>query len=135
MTLPCARSGGLALVLGVGLAAAGCSTIPSRQGYVADEVLLSSVQPGVDNRDSVQATLGRPTFTGQFTERDWYYVSRRTRQLAFNNPKAVDQTVFPIRYDEAGKDRKSVVEGKSVSVSVDPGGRRVIQKKKKAPKH
>src|SRR3546814_16162231 len=99
MTLPFARSAGLALVLGFGLAAAGCSTIPSRQGYVADEVLLSSVQPGVDTRDSVQATLGRPPFTGQFTERDWYYVTRRDRQLAVNPPKAGDQTGFhlPIR--------------------------------------
>src|SRR3546814_15045376 len=32
-------------------------------------------------------------------------------------------------------DRKSVVEGKSVSVRVDPGGRRIIKKKtKKQPK-
>src|SRR3546814_18856105 len=29
------------------------------------------------------------------------------------------------------KDRKSVVEGKRVSVSLDPGGRRIIKKKKK----
>src|SRR3546814_16435733 len=28
-------------------------------------------------------------------------------------------------------DRKSVVKGKSVSVSVDPGGRRILKKKKK----
>src|SRR3546814_18095201 len=31
----------------------------------------------------------------------------------------------------AGKDRKSVVSGKSVSVRVDLGGRRIIKKKKK----
>src|SRR3546814_11258352 len=30
----------------------------------------------------------------------------------------------------AGRDRKSVVEGKSVSVRVDLGGRRIIKKKK-----
>src|SRR3546814_14611205 len=30
-----------------------------------------------------------------------------------------------------GSDRKSVVEGKSVAVRVDPGGRRIIKKKKK----
>src|SRR3546814_14582040 len=33
-----------------------------------------------------------------------------------------------------GKDRKSVVEGKSVSVRVDLGGRRFIKKKKKKNK-
>src|SRR3546814_11144223 len=32
---------------------------------------------------------------------------------------------------DAEKDRKSVVEGKSVSVRVDLGGRRIIKKKKK----
>src|SRR3546814_14899708 len=33
-------------------------------------------------------------------------------------------------FDGAGRDRKSVVEGKSVSVRVDPGGRLIIEKKK-----
>src|SRR3546814_13496815 len=32
-----------------------------------------------------------------------------------------------------GEDRKSVVSGKSVSVRVDPGGRRSIKKKKHTP--
>src|SRR3546814_18921294 len=36
--------------------------------------------------------------------------------------------VFVVRRDECG-DRKSVVEGKSVSVRVDLGGRRIITKK------
>src|SRR3546814_15361956 len=35
----------------------------------------------------------------------------------------------PAALDEADEDRKSVVEGKSVSVRVDLGGRRVIKKK------
>src|SRR3546814_16918015 len=34
------------------------------------------------------------------------------------------------KYETAKADRKSVVEGKSVSVRVDPGGRRIINKKK-----
>src|SRR3546814_11608389 len=33
------------------------------------------------------------------------------------------------------RDRKSVVQGKSVSVRVDLGGRRIIKKKKKQSKH
>src|SRR3546814_18308218 len=35
------------------------------------------------------------------------------------------------RYIAARRDRKSVVQGKSVSVRVDLGGRRIIKKKKK----
>src|SRR3546814_13370271 len=37
---------------------------------------------------------------------------------------------LPLRADAASSDRKSVVEGKRVSVRVDPGGRRIIKKKK-----
>jgi outer membrane protein assembly factor BamE (lipoprotein component of BamABCDE complex) len=50
--------------------------------------VVAAVQPGIDNRESVQGTLGRPTFTGQFDQRDWYYVSRETKQLAFASPRA-----------------------------------------------
>lgn len=92
-----------AAMLGLaGLIMAGCTQVRDRQGYLADPVLVSSVQPGVDNRDSVAATLGRPTFVGQFDQRDWYYVSRETRNLGFNHPRPVKQTVLHIRFDEAG---------------------------------
>src|SRR3546814_16936438 len=39
-----------------------------------------------------------------------------------------------MRRGQAPADRKSVVEGKSVSVRVDLGGRRIIKKKKKKKK-
>ena len=73
------------------LASAGCTSIRDHQGYVVDDALIGAVQPGIDNRDSVAGTLGRPTFTGQFDQRDWYYVSRNTRQLAFNMPRPSSQ--------------------------------------------
>ena len=78
----------ISLLLFSSAAAAGCTSIRAHQGFVADPVLIASVQPGVDNRESVQGTLGRPTFTGQFDQRDWYYVSRETKQLAFARPSA-----------------------------------------------
>ena len=82
--------------------AAGCSPIRDHQGYLVDDPLVAAIQPGVDNRDSVTGTLGRPTFVGQFDQRDWYYVSRNTRQLAFNMPRPADQTVLHVRFDAAG---------------------------------
>ena len=80
----------------------GCTSIPDRQGYVYDEQLAAGIQAGVDNRDSVERTLGRPTYVGQFTENEWYYVTRVTRQLAFQHPRASDTTVLRVRFDEAG---------------------------------
>ena len=96
------RSAGVAAALAVALILSGCARIRDRQGYVLDETLVASVQPGVDNRDSVIGTLGRPTVVGQFDQRDWYYVTRETRQLAFSMPKPVANTVLHIRFNEAG---------------------------------
>lgn len=96
---------GLRAALAIAAAAsltAGCSKIEGRQGYIADPALIASVQAGVDNRDSVLATLGRPSFVGQFDQRDWYYVSRSTANYGFHLPRPVDQTVLHIRFDDAG---------------------------------
>ena len=38
---------------------AGCSSIVDRRGYMIDETLVQAIQPGIDNRTSVEATLGR----------------------------------------------------------------------------
>ena len=102
MRLPNGPRAALAAIAGAGLLAAGCSPIREHQGYVVDPSLVSTIQPGVDNRDSVTGTLGRPTFVGQFDQRDWYYVSRETRQLAFNNPRPHENRVLHVRFDEAG---------------------------------
>lgn len=88
--------------LAVALTASGCTQLKGRQGYVVDPVLTESVAAGVDNRESVERTLGRPTFVGQFSNNEWYYVSRETRQLAFARPRPVDQQVLRVRFDPAG---------------------------------
>jgi len=88
--------------LALALTASGCAQLKGRQGYVVDPVLTSSVTPGVDNRESVEKTLGRPTFVGQFSDNEYYYVSRETRQLAFARPRPVAQQVLRVRFDPAG---------------------------------
>ena len=110
----------LATALGVTLMLGGCAKTQVHQGHVLDPVLVAAVQPGVDNRDSVTATLGRPTFVGQFDQRDWYYVSRDARQLAFYHPQAVEQTVLHIRFDEAGNVVSVDRSGLEKVASIDP---------------
>ena len=100
----------------------GCTSIRSHQGYVIDPVLIAAVQPGVDNRESVQGTLGRPTFTSQFGQRDWYYVSRETKQLAFNRPTPDQQTVLHIRFDESGTVQEVNRTGLELARAVNPSG-------------
>ncbi|WP_432768647.1 MAG: outer membrane protein assembly factor BamE [Sphingopyxis sp.] len=102
LSFPASRTRAIALGLAVALTASGCAQLKGRQGYVIDPVLTQAIAPGVDNRESVEKTLGRPTFVGQFSDNEWYYVSRETRQLAFANPRPVDQQVLRVRFDPAG---------------------------------
>jgi outer membrane protein assembly factor BamE (lipoprotein component of BamABCDE complex) len=89
-------------IVGAMAATTGCSRIRAHQGYLIDPQLVATVQPGIDNKESVQRTLGRPSFAGQFTDSDWYYVSRDTRQLAFGKPRPIEQTVLHVTFDPAG---------------------------------
>lgn len=79
-----------------------CTTVRSHQGYVIDADLVNSVQPGVDNRESVTKTLGNPSFASQFGAGDWYYVSRDSRNFAFRNPRPRDQVTLRISFDARG---------------------------------
>ena len=58
------------------------------RGYILDKELAANIQVGVDNKDSVAKTLGRPSFTGQFNANDWYYFSRDTNTVAVPQPRA-----------------------------------------------
>ena len=101
-SLPARRARLVMAGLVVALSVSGCTQLKGRQGYVVDPVLTGAITPGVDNRESVEKTLGRPTFTGQFGTNEYYYVSRETRQLAFARPRPIDQQVLRVRFDEAG---------------------------------
>ena len=92
----------LVLTLLAGVAAAGCTPLRSHQGYIVDADLVNAIQPGVDNRQSVLATLGTPSFAAQFNQGDWYYIARDSRNLAFNPPKPKEQlTLEPYERDHA----------------------------------
>lgn len=92
--------------------AAGCARVPGHQGFIIDQQLASGIKAGVDNKASVQGTLGRPSFAGQFDDKDWYYVSRDTKQWAFRNPKPSAQQILHVRFDPAGN--VSTVERKGL---------------------
>ncbi|MEP2103148.1 MAG: outer membrane protein assembly factor BamE [Parasphingorhabdus sp.] len=110
-----------ALVAG-GLALSGCSQVRGHQGYIVDPVLTNSIQAGIDNRQSVEASLGRPTFTGQFDENTWYYVSRETKQLAFNSPTPRDQMVMRVTFDQTGNVTAVDRTGLELVASISPEG-------------
>ena len=108
-----------AMILGAVLLA-GCSQIRQHKGVVLDPQISSAIQPGVDNKDSVEKALGRPSFVGQFTPNDWYYFSRDVNQVAFRNPKVVKQTVLVVHFDQKGNVASIQRTGKELVMNVEP---------------
>jgi outer membrane protein assembly factor BamE (lipoprotein component of BamABCDE complex) len=100
--------------------ATGCANNRVHKGAVIDRELASSIQPGIDNKDSVRKILGGPTFTGEFTPNDWYYLSRDTNQIAFRNPRPTKQNLLLIRFDQAGNVSSIEHSGKELVVNIDP---------------
>ena len=100
----------------------GCVGVHDHRGSVIDTELVSAVQAGVDNKESVQQTLGRPTFTGEFGDTDWYYVSRDTKTVAFRNPKVLKQTVLHVSFDRAGNVLALNQTGKELIAKIRPVG-------------
>lgn len=107
-------------VLGAALLASGCVQIQGHRGYLADEVLLQSVQAGIDNRQSVERTLGRPSFVGQFGEPVWYYVSSSTTQSPARSPRITGQTVLAVHFDDADNVVNVERTGMELVARIDP---------------
>ncbi len=101
-----------ALIMALTLGA--CTSIRESRGYVTDQVLLNSVRPGLDNRRSVEETLGRPTFASQYGDPTWYYVSSITGRKPFVRPRIETHGVLAVSFDEQGKvlsvDRSGIEE-------------------------
>lgn len=118
------NKGTAGMVLALALLTGGCSSIKDHRGYIIEQVLLDSVQPGLDNRQSVEKTLGRPTFESQFGTKDWYYISQVVRTPAFRAPRTESQTVTRISFDAQGNvaaiDRKGIED----VARIDPDGRK-----------
>ena len=108
------------LVVATAVLLAGCAQLRQHKGVVLDSQLAAAIQPGVDNKDSVEKALGRPSFVGQFTPNDWYYVSRDVSQVAFRNPRVTKQTVLIVRFDPKGNVTSVQRTGKELVMNVRP---------------
>lgn len=101
-------------------AVAGCTQFRDAQGYLGDTTLMSEIREGTDNKQSVERTLGRPSFETQWGAPVWYYVSRETRQLAFRDPRLVKQEVLAVHFDARGNVTKIERRGAEQVAAISP---------------
>ncbi|WP_338466753.1 outer membrane protein assembly factor BamE [Novosphingobium sp. ZN18A2] len=102
--------------------ASGCASIRDHRGYIVDPALVNSVQPGLDNKVSVERTLGRPTFKSEFGEQTWYYVSMNTRQAPFTRPRTSSEMILTVNFDKAGNVTNVGRDGMEHVVRLSPDG-------------
>ena len=109
-------------LLAAGVSLGACSSIRESRGYIVDPVLVASVQPGIDNQRSVEMTLGRPTFTSQFGEPTWYYVSSTTGRKPFVRPTIQAHQVLAVQFDANGNVSSAERSGIDKVVYLTPDG-------------
>ena len=92
----------LACGLGLAVLLAGCTGTVSQRGNLLDADRLLDIEPGRHDRQQVSHILGSPSTIGTFTDKKWYYSSRRTSRLAFLEPKILEQRVIVVTFDDSG---------------------------------
>lgn len=110
-------------VLGI---VAACAPVYNNHGYVPSDEELALLEVGVDTRETVAATIGRPSAAGLLNDLGWYYVQSRWKVSGVRPPKEEDRQVVAISFTEDGVveniERFGLEKGKIVPIS-----RRVTQ--------
>ncbi len=92
----------IGLVSATALTTTACGNGSAVRGYVFDTELADAIQPGVDNRTSVETTLGTPTMRASFDEATWYYVSTTVRVRPVFWPDAKKHRVLVVAFNDRG---------------------------------
>lgn len=93
-----------ALLLTVGLSLlTACARLDDRHGYIPDAELLEDIQVGLDTRETVGRSLGRPGTEGIIDETGWYYVRSEYERFLWRAPVEVDRQVLAVSFDDDGR--------------------------------
>lgn len=103
------------------LALTGCLDIPvDQRGNLPDPAILGQINPGVTDKATVTRLLGSPSSIAAFDDGTWYYISQKTKEVAFFKPQLLDQEVVAIDFDKDGVVREVRHRGLDDRVAVAP---------------
>jgi outer membrane protein assembly factor BamE (lipoprotein component of BamABCDE complex) len=107
------------LVISGAAAIAGCAASVEQRGNLPAPDKIAEIHAGSTTKDEVVKILGTPSSVSIFDEKSWYYISRRTSQLAFFEPSVLDQQVYVVNFDDQGVvkavDHKERQDGKEIT--------------------
>ena len=84
------------------VALAGCSIPIDQRGNLPEKSALEQIQPGVSDKATVTRLLGSPSSIATFDDSTWYYISQKSKSVAFFKPDLLDQEVVAIDFGKDG---------------------------------
>ena len=100
------------------LSLAACVPNVDQRGNLPEPEKVAQIRLGRTTRDQVIKILGTPSSTGIFDDKHWYYISRKTKQVAFFDPDVLDQQVYVVNFDGKGVvqtvDHKELKDGREI---------------------
>jgi outer membrane protein assembly factor BamE (lipoprotein component of BamABCDE complex) len=80
-----------------------CAPVENQRGYVPDMQALSSIEVGMDTKDTVTKKLGDPSTAATFGSDVWYYISSHVEQNAFFAARPTDRNIVAVEFAKDGK--------------------------------
>ena len=77
-----------------------CISQKEIHGNLPEAELVSLLQVGKDNKETVSKILGQPTFRGALGDNSFYYVGTVNSKIAFLDPSVVEQYVLELSFDK-----------------------------------
>jgi len=115
--VPGLRLGFVSICGAVGIV--GCAASVEQRGNLPAADKVAEIHAGSTTKDEVVKILGTPSSVSVFNDNSWYYISRRTAQVAFFDPNVVDQQVYVVNFDGQGVvkavDHKVLEDGREIT--------------------
>ena len=92
----------LAGMLAGAMLLAACSATFQNHGYVPPPEEVAMIVPGVDTRESVEETLGRPAASGVMRDEAWFYTAYQIRNYAYRAPEIIEREILAVSFAENG---------------------------------
>ena len=105
----------------LGLALVACAPVYRNHGYAPPDEELTLLEVGRDTRDTVAASVGRPSASGLLNDMGWFYVQSRWQHPGGRAPREIERQVVAISFTEDGVvsniERFGLEEGRVVPLS------------------
>lgn len=90
-------------------------------GYVPTDADLAEIVVGIDDRTSVEDTVGTPSAAGVLNDDGYFYVAQSVRQTGWREPEVISREIVAISFDDSGTvrniERFGLEDGNVVALS------------------